>query len=184
MFIGIFRNIFRSWATTLFVLKVQRSYFGRIARFLQGNRLISKEIRQTFTIEKNWCSQNFDFLENKCLFWHYHLQLSFIYKTVPQISFNLFCSGDKRILAEFDLSKVDFTDIINVSPYLGWKLKFRKTESRFCKWRSNDCYWKILVPFCSWKKRPEKAFLALTVNNLKTIQKKKYVTKNNSKLTI
>ena len=97
MFIGIFRNIFRSWATILFVLKVQRSYFGRIARFLQGNRLISKEIRQTFTIEKNWCSQNLDFLENKCLFWHYHLQLSFIYKTVPQISFNLFCSGDKRI---------------------------------------------------------------------------------------
>ena len=37
----------------------------------------------------------------KRLFWHYRIQLSFFYKTVSQISFNLFCSGDKRLLSEF-----------------------------------------------------------------------------------
>ena len=33
----------------------------------------------------------------KRLFWNYYLQLSFVYKSVSQISFKLFCSGDKRI---------------------------------------------------------------------------------------
>ena len=33
----------------------------------------------------------------KRLFWH---QLSFVYKTVSQISFNLLCSGDKKLLSE------------------------------------------------------------------------------------
>ena len=75
---------------------------------------------QTFTIEKNGRSQNIDFLGKKIcknaltlkskkvqgilgerLYWHYRLQLSFVYKTVSQISFKLFCSGDKRLLSEF-----------------------------------------------------------------------------------
>ena len=51
----------------------------------------------------------------KCLFWHYRLQLSFIYKTVSQISFNLFWSGDKRLLSEF-LRKWDWFHGHNVSP--------------------------------------------------------------------
>ena len=37
----------------------------------------------------------------KRLFYHYCLQLPFVYKTVSQISFNLFCSGNKRLLSEF-----------------------------------------------------------------------------------
>ena len=36
-----------------------------------------------------------------CLFWDYCLQLSFVYKTISEISFNLFCSGDKKLLSEF-----------------------------------------------------------------------------------
>ena len=36
----------------------------------------------------------------KRLFWLYYLQLSFLYKTVSQISFNFFCSGDKKLLSE------------------------------------------------------------------------------------
>ena len=75
---------------------------------------------QTFTIKNNWRSQNFDFLGKKTwknaialkskkvkallgkhLFWVYNLQLSFVYKTMSQISFNLFFLGDKRLLSEF-----------------------------------------------------------------------------------
>ena len=33
--------------------------------------------------------------------WPYYLQLSFVYKTVSQISFKLFFSGDKKLLSEF-----------------------------------------------------------------------------------
>ena len=33
--------------------------------------------------------------------WDYCLKLSFVYKTVSQISFNLFCLGNKNILSEF-----------------------------------------------------------------------------------
>ena len=47
----------------------------------------------------------------KTLFWHYYLQLSFIYKTVSQISFTF--------------------------PQISWlKIKFQKTETRFCIWKS------------------------------------------------
>ena len=37
----------------------------------------------------------------KRLYRHYRLQLSFIYKTMSQISFKLFCSGDKRLSSAF-----------------------------------------------------------------------------------
>ena len=72
------------------------------------NMLISNEF-QIFTIKKNWRSLNFDVFGKKIwrnalalkskrhkvysgkrLFWHYHLQLSFFYKTVSQISFIFF----------------------------------------------------------------------------------------------
>ena len=34
-------------------------------------------------------------------FWKYRLQLPFLCKILSQISFNLFCLGDKRLLSEF-----------------------------------------------------------------------------------
>ena len=37
----------------------------------------------------------------KRLFWHNYLQLPFVYKSISQISFKLFCSGDKKLLQEF-----------------------------------------------------------------------------------
>ena len=52
----------------------------------------------------------------KTLFWHYYLQLSFVCKTVSQISFKLFCSVDKRLFHSSLGNEVDFMDIMNVSP--------------------------------------------------------------------
>ena len=72
-------------------------------------------------------------------FWHYCLQLFFAYKTVSQISFNLFCLGDKRLLSEF-LRKWGWFQRHN-EPFpkcFGKKLKFQKTETRFCRWNSTD----------------------------------------------
>ena len=43
-----------------------------------------------------------------------------------------------------------------------------------------SCHWKMLVPFCLWKKRPEKEFLTVTVNYCKIVQKNKlYHSKKN-----
>ena len=38
---------------------------------------------------------------------------------------------------------------------------------------TSSCYWKTLIPFYLQKKKPEKAFLTLTVNYRKTIQENK-----------
>ena len=38
---------------------------------------------------------------------------------------------------------------------------------------TSSCHWKTLVPFCLGKKRPENAFLTLTVNYRKIVQKNK-----------
>ena len=72
----------------------------------------------------------------KTLFWHYYLQLSFIYKNLSQISFKLLCSGHKRLLSGF-LRKWGWFQGHNVRfpKYLGKKIKI---ETRFCRWDSTD----------------------------------------------
>ena len=37
----------------------------------------------------------------------------------------------------------------------------------------SSCHWKTLVPFCMGKERPENAFLTVTVNYHKIVQKNK-----------
>ena len=73
------------------------------------------------------------------MFWHYRLQLSLVYETVSQISFNLFSSGDKRLLSELLRKWHWFNELNQHFPkYLEWKLKFQNTETHFCRWKSND----------------------------------------------
>ena len=50
---------------------------------------------------QHWKAKRYKVYSGKRLFWHYRLQLSFVYESVSQIFFNLFCSGDKRLLSEF-----------------------------------------------------------------------------------
>ena len=78
-------------------------------------------------------------------------------------------------------NKVDFREIMNVSPnILAKNWNFRKLRDSFADERAlittaltSSCHWKSLVPFCLRKKRPEKAFLTLTVNYRKIVQKNK-----------
>ena len=67
----------------------------------------------------------------KRLFWYYCLQMSFTYKTMSQISFNLFWSEDKRILPEF-LRKLGWFQGHNerFTKHLDLKLRFQKTETK------------------------------------------------------
>ena len=75
----------------------------------------------------------------KPLFWHYYLQLSFVYKYMSQISCKLFRSGHKRLLTEF-LRKWGWFQGHNerFHKYFGEKLKFQKTETGFCRWKSTN----------------------------------------------
>ena len=110
------------------------------------NRLISKGMSNFYFWEK-WRSQNFDFLGKKIS----RNALASKSKTVEvifgetfilafiQISYNLFCMGDNRLLSEF-LRKWGWFHGRNerFPKYLGWKLKFQKIETRFCRWKSNN----------------------------------------------
>ena len=128
-----------------------------------------------------WRAKRYKVYSGKRLFWHYCLQLSFVYKTVSQISFNLFWSGDRRLLSEF-LRKWGWFQGHNerFPKYLGWKLKFRKTEIRFCRQKDTDSnsinFVLSLENPCTFllaKKRPENVFLTMVVNHRKIEQKNK-----------
>ena len=64
-------------------------------------------------------------------------QLSFVNKNLSQISFNLFCTGDNKLLSEF-LRKWSWYQKQRFPKYLGWQLKFQKSETRFCRSKSTD----------------------------------------------
>ena len=77
-------------------------------------------------------------------------------------------------------NQVDLTNIMNVSPNILPKNKnFQKLRQAFVDERAmitttliSSCHWKTLVPFCLQKKRPENAFLTLTVNYRKIVHLK------------
>ena len=73
----------------------------------------------------------------KRLFWHYHLELSLVYKTVSQSSFHLFTrdiKGSYQSSLENNFHRHNY----QFSKYLGQKLKFQKIEIQFCRWKSKD----------------------------------------------
>ena len=78
-------------------------------------------------------------------------------------------------------NEVDFTDIMNVSPNIMTKnSNFKKLRHGFVDKRAmittalaSPCHRKTLVTFCLRKKIPENAFLKLTVNYRKIVQKNK-----------
>ena len=76
----------------------------------------------------------------KYLFWHHCLQQFFFYKTVSRNSFNLFRLGGRRLLSDFTRKCSWFhRHAVRFLKNLGSRLKFEKTEPRFCRWKRNDC---------------------------------------------
>ena len=130
----------------------------------------------------------------KRLFWYCYLQLSFVYKTLSHISFILFCWGDKRLLSEF-LRKWGgwFQGHREHFPkYLGWKLKFKKTETWFCRWKTTDNTNIIILLSlenpCTFLLAEEKTWKCIFNTNCALSQnhteKKNYAIQNNNKLAI
>ena len=62
------------------------------------------------------------------------------YKTMSRISFNFFRRGDKKLLSDF-MRKWDwfYEHDVHFPKNIGSKLKFQKSETLLCRWKSNDC---------------------------------------------
>ena len=122
----------------MFLMDVKHALLRKtvVLKTLRKSKFLGKKIWRNELALK---SKKVQSIFGKSLFWHYCLQLSFVCKTVSQISFNLFYSGDKRLLSEI-LRKWDWFQGHNecFPKYLGWKLKFQKTETWFCRWKSTD----------------------------------------------
>ena len=89
------------------------------------------------------------------------------YSTKPCLRFLLICFV-REIKGFYQSSlrnEIDFRDIMNVSPNI-LAVTVKPTSISYC-------HCKTLVPFCLQKKRPENAFLTLTVNYPKIVQKNK-----------
>ena len=108
---------------------------------------------------------------------------SCISSTKPCFRFLLFCFT-QEIKGFYQSSlgnEVDFKDITNVSPnILAKNSNFKKLRHSFVDESAmiattsiSSCHWKTLVPFCLRKKRPENAFLTLTVNYRRIVRKNK-----------
>ena len=86
-----------------------------------------------------WRAKRYKVYSGKRFFWHYYLQLSFVYKSLAHISFILFCSGDKMLLSEFPRKWGWFQGHNEHFPkYLDERLKFQKTVIPFCRWKGSD----------------------------------------------
>ena len=103
--------------------------------------------------------------------------------TKPCVRFILICFA-REIEGFYQSSlgnEVDFRDVMNVSPnILAKNWNFKKLRHAFVYERAlkttpliSASHWKILVPFCLRKKRPENPFFILTVNYHKVLQKNK-----------
>ena len=72
--------------------------------------------RKVEEMHQFWRAKRYKVYLGKRLFGHYCLELSLIYKIVPQISFNLFAQDTKGFYQSSLGNKVDFMDIMNVYP--------------------------------------------------------------------
>ena len=127
------------------------------------------------------------------LFWHDYLQQAYVYKIMSQISFKLYCSGDKRLLSEFRRKWGRFQGHNERFPkYLGWKLKSQNTETRFSRWKSTDnndinIFLSLENPCTIWfakKMTWKRIFNANTELSQNRTEKQLMLFKSNSKLAI
>ena len=122
-------------------------------------------------------------------------QLSFVYKTMSQISFNLFRSGDEMLLSDFMRKWSWFHGHdVRFPKNLRSKLKLPKTDAWFVdekkitqnNYNETDIFLSLEKSrtFLLAKEKTWKRILTLTVNRCKIMQKKKvyYIFKSNKRV--
>ena len=112
----------------MFFNSIEKLTFSKLQFFRKGN------------VKK--CNR-FEEQDGKRLFWHHCFRLS-------QISFNLFCSGDKTLLSEF-LKKWGWFHRHNEQfaqiPWLKLRYGFVDERTMITTTSKSSCQWKTLVPF-------------------------------------
>ena len=91
-----------------------------------------------------------------------------------RISFNLFRSGDKRLLSDF-MKEWDWSHghDIRFPKNLGSRLKFKKTETVFCRWKSNNYVINIFLSLenpCTFLLAKEKTWKRIFKTNYESSQ--------------
>ena len=120
-----------------------------------------------------WRSKRYKYIRKSVYF--RIIVFSCLLSTKPCLRYLLICF-DQEIKGFYQSSlgnEVDFTDIMNVSPNIlakNWNFKilrhtFEDKRTMITTALTFSCHWKTLVPFC--------AFLTLTVNYRKIVQKSK-----------
>ena len=157
------------------------SLIKEINRYVKRLLLRKTDVLKTWILSERkfeemhclWRAKMYKVYSRKRLFWQYRLQLSFVYKSVSQISFICFDWEKKGFYQSSKGNEVDFTDIMNVSSNIlakNWNFKilrhtFEDKRTMITTALTFSCHWKTLLPFC--------AFLTLTVNYRKIVQKSK-----------
>ena len=113
---------------------------------------------------------------------------------MSQIFFSLYCSGDKSLLSDFLRKWGWFHEYDVLFPKsLGTKLEFQKTETQFCRRKSDDYNEINILPLenspCTVLLAKEKNWKRIFNTNKelsqrKVIEKKNYAIQNNGKLAI
>ena len=122
-----------------------------------------------------WKAKKYKVNSGKSLFWHFSMQLSFF-----RFLLIFFAREIKDFYQSSLRNEVDCRDIMNVSPNILAKKQKKRLIHCYVDERAMitttlifSCHCQAVVPFCLQKKRPENAFLTLTVNYHKIIQKNK-----------
>ena len=110
----------------------------------------------------------------KRLFRYCCLQQSFLCKTVSRISFNSYRSGDKRLLSDLIREWGYFHGQDKSFPKnLSSRLKFQKTETGFCRWKSNGYHNNIFLSSenpCTFLRAKEKSWRRILKTNCESSQ--------------
>ena len=84
-----------------------------------------------------WCMLSPEGIFGKTFILTLSPSVSFFYKTVSLISFNMFYLGEKRLLLDLMSKWGWFHGHVCFPKNLGARLKSQKTETCFCRWKSN-----------------------------------------------
>ena len=177
---AILFNVFNGCATS--IKEINRSIWKGISNIYYWEKLTSK-LRLSRKENLKKCTNFEEQKGTRYIRGNVYIGIivfSCLSSTKPCLRFLLICF-DQEIEGFYESSfgnEVDFTDVMNVSP--NNLAKNQKLWHGFVDKRAiittaltSSCHGKTLVPFCLRKERPENAFLTLTVNYRKIVQKNK-----------
>ena len=121
-----------------FYLMFLNIYYWKKPTFSKFVGIVNFSERKFEEMHELWRAKRCKVYSGKRLFWHYYLQLPFVYNSYLRFLLNCFVREMKGFYQGSVGNEVDSRDII--FPQISWlKIKiFQKTEAWFCRWKSTD----------------------------------------------